>query len=466
MKIVLLSPKGPLYRHRTGIFGRTLRYKPLTLTTLAALVPDELNANLQLFDEGIQDVPPDIEADLVGMTVITGNATRAYELAGRFRARGCTVVLGGPHVTLAPDDAQPHADAVVVGYAEDTWPQLLRDFTAGRLKARYTQAPDLDLGGRPFPRRDLLPGSRYGTSAVFEAQRGCLHDCEFCVVPAAWGRRLYQKPVSDVMADIRRHGSRRVLFVDLNLYADRRYARALFEALVPLEVQWFGLVTTRFAEDQAMLELASRSGCRGVLMGLESIGRGALEACGKPFNHPDRYLQLVERLHEHGIALNACFVFGSDHDEPDVFRKTARFAVEAKIDLPRYAIVTPFPGPALYRRLDREGRILTRNWERYDGQHVVFQPAAMSVEELQRGTEEAWKATYRYRAIRRRLAGSPMAWPLRWAANLTYRRYARNLNRFYTCDAFFERERHPVRASARGLPEEENAASSLRSPVS
>src|SRR6266550_7538677 len=141
-KIALVSPKGPLYRHRGGIWRKSLRYQPLTLTTLAALIPPELRVDLQLFDEGIVDVPLDLDVDLVGLTVITGTAMRAYELADRFRKRGITVVLGGPHVTLIPDDAAPHADAVVVGYAEDSWPQLLRDFAAGQLQARYDQAPD------------------------------------------------------------------------------------------------------------------------------------------------------------------------------------------------------------------------------------------------------------------------------------------------------------------------------------
>src|SRR5438132_9986655 len=160
IKIALISPKGPLYRHRGGIWKKSLRYQPLTLTTLAALVPDDVPVELELIDEGIADVPLDLEADLIGLTVITGTAFRAYELADHFRQRGITVVLGGPHVTLIPDDAQSHADAIVTGYAEDSWPQLLRDFANGVLKTRYDQSPGLDLADRPFARRELLPGDR------------------------------------------------------------------------------------------------------------------------------------------------------------------------------------------------------------------------------------------------------------------------------------------------------------------
>lgn len=435
MRIVLISPKGPLYRHRGGIFKKSLRYMPLTLTTLAALVPEELGAEVRLIDEGIQEVDPAaVEADLVGLTVITGTAPRAYELAARFRERGIPVVLGGPHVTLIPEDAQGHADAVVAGYAEESWPELLRDFAAGRMRRRYDQRPGLSLAGMPFPRRDLLPRGSFITDDVFEATRGCIHKCDFCVVPSAWGQKPYQKPVEEVVADIRQKGARKLIFVDLNLIADRDYAARLFEALIPLKVQWYGLATVLLADDAHLLALAQRSGCKGILMGLESISRENLRDSKKGFNSPERYREVVERLHRHGIALQGCFVFGLDHDTPEIFLETARFAVEARIDLPRFAVVTPFPGTALYRRLESEGRILTRDWELYDGQHVVFQPARMTVEQLQRGIETAWKHAYSFPSIVKRLSASPSPLPVRIGTNLGYRFYAHNLHRFYNCD--------------------------------
>jgi radical SAM superfamily enzyme YgiQ (UPF0313 family) len=441
LKIALISPKGPLYRHRGGIWRKSLRYQPLTLTTLASLVPADLNAHIQLFDEGIADVPEDLNADLVGFTVITGTARRAYELSDRMRARGITTVMGGPHITLIPEDAQSHTDAVVTGYAEDTWPQLLRDFTAGRLQPRYTQSPNLSLADRPFPLRNALPSKRYLTNNVFEATRGCIHNCDFCVVPAAWGRTPLQKPVEDVVADIRQHGARRLIFVDLNIIADRDYALRLFTALIPLQLEWYGLATVLLGKDDELLSLAARSGCRGLLMGLESISPAALRASRKGFNSPGEYAGLVETLHRHRIALQGCFVFGLDDDTPDVFMKTARFAVEAGIDLPRFAVATPFPNTGLYKRLESEGRILTKNWEMYDGQHVVFQPKQMSVRELQLGIETAWKHVYSWRSIASRIRRSPAPWSVRLGTNLGYRFYAHRLNRFYTCDWILGRER-------------------------
>ena len=445
LRIALISPKGALYRHRGGIFRKSLRYQPLTLTTLAALVPGELNVELTLIDEGIADVPESLDVDLAGLTVITGTAPRAYELCARLRSRGVATVLGGPHVTLVPHDAQPHADSIVVGYAEDSWPALLRDFAAARLQPRYDQGPGLSLAKRPFPRRELLPRERFLTDNVFEATRGCVHDCEFCVVPSAWGRRPYQKPVADVVDDVRQHLAqgrpRQIIFVDLNLIADRAYAMELFGALAPLNVRWYGLATTLVGRDAALLDVLERSGCKGLLIGFESISPANLRESRKGFNRPEDYAELVSTLHRRGIAVQGCFTFGMDGDEPDVFERTARFATDARIDLPRFAIVTPFPGTPLHQRLSNEGRILTRDWSLYDGQHVVFQPKRMSVAELQAGTERAWRLAYGWRSIWTRLRSSPAPLHVRVGTNLGYRFYARNLHRFYNCDWMIESTR-------------------------
>ena len=265
MKIALLSPKGPLYRNRGGIFRKSLRYQPLTLTTLAALVPPELEPEFVLHDEGTGDIPLDLQADIIGITVITGSSTRAYEIADELRRRGQVVVLGGPHVTLMPDEAQLHADAICVGYAEESWPQLLRDFARGEMKPRYEQGADFQLTNLPFARRELMDGRNYLTQAVFEATRACAHNCEFCVAPSAWGRKQFQKPVAHVVEDIRRVGSRRILFIDLNLVSDPAYARELFTALIPLKVRWFGLSTSLIGRDPALMDLMAKSGCTGLL---------------------------------------------------------------------------------------------------------------------------------------------------------------------------------------------------------
>lgn len=436
MKVALISPKGPLYRNRGGILKKSLRYQPLTLTTLAALAPPELAIDFNLYDEGIQDVPLDLDVDMVGLTVITGSSKRAYELADHFRARGIKVVLGGPHVTLLPDEAGKHADAICVGYAEESWPQLLRDLAQDVMKPRYEQGHDFELnaGNLPFARRELLDGRSFLTQAVFEATRACAHDCEFCVVPTAWGRRQFQKPVGHVIQDIRRVGKKKIIFIDLNLVSDHDYAVELFEALVPLRIRWFGLATSLIGRKPELMQLMARSGCAGLLIGFETISSAGLRDVNKRFNDPALYGKLIADLHALGISIQGCFVFGGDSDTPDVFDETVQFIVDNAIDLPRFAILTPFPGTPLHARLEREGRILTKDWELYDGQHVVFSPKAMSPAELQAGHEKAWRDAYSYGSIARRLGVSRTQLPIAVMANLGYRYYAYHLETHYNCD--------------------------------
>ncbi|MFA5505584.1 MAG: radical SAM protein [Vulcanimicrobiota bacterium] len=434
MKVALISPRGPLYRHRSGIFGKSLRYAPLTLTTLAALVPPELEVELALYDEGIEEIPLDLQADLVGISAITGTASRSYQLAAQFRARGVPVVLGGVHPTLCPEEAAQHADCVVTGYAEESWPQVLRDFAGGAMASRYSQDPNLDLGGRPRPRRDLIDLSKYLTPHTVEATRGCIHHCRFCVVPSAWGRPR-QKPIPEVIQDIEMMNTSSVLFLDLNLIADEDYAKKLFRALIPLKLRWAGLATTKIAWDDELLRLASASGCSGLLIGFETVSMEALAESAKKFNNHQSYDLVIRKLHDAGIAIMGTFVFGFDADDRDIFARVSEFAVRTKIDLPRYAVLTPFPGTPLHRRLLSENRILTRDWELYDGQHVVYKPARMSPQELQQGVEWAWKETYSWANIARRLAGSRRMLLKAMAANLGYRFYGYNLDRFYTCGA-------------------------------
>lgn len=433
MRIALVSPRGPLYRHRTGIWKKSLRYAPLTLTTLASLVPPELNAEIVLMDEGIRDIDPEIDVDLVAISAITGTAPRSYELARHFQKRGIKVVIGGVHATLMPDEVMQHADCTVVGYAEETWPQLLRDFANGRMQKRYDQSPHLKLENLPIPRRDLLPSQHYITMHTIEATRGCIHKCDFCVVPSAWGRPL-QKPIGEVIADVRQMKPRKLIFLDLNLISDTDYAKELFRALTPLNVRWGGLATTMIAWDDELLDLAAQSGCAGLLLGFESLSDGALAESRKNFNARVEYKTVIEKLHARKIAIQGCFVFGFDDDDTDVFEKTAQFAIDTHIDLPRYAIMTPFPGTPLHARLASEGRILTTDWSYYDGQHVVYRPKRMTADELLRGTERAWKMTYSYRGIFQRLMGSRVQLPIAIPTNFGYRFYAHHLNKYYTCD--------------------------------
>jgi len=411
-----------------------MRYAPLTLTTLASLVPAEIPAEVLITDEGVEEIDLDrMEADLVGITAITGTAPRAYEIAARLRQRGTPVVLGGVHPTLMPEEAMQHADSTVVGYAEESWPQLLRDFIAGRMAPRYDQSPNLRLDNLPFPQRQLYNSGLVNVAHTIEATRGCIFQCEFCVVPSAWGKPL-QKPVADVVSDLRQMKAKRVIFLDLNLIADIAYAKELFTALVPLKIQWGGLATTTIAWDDELLDLAARSGCRGLLIGFESLHQESLDEARKAFNMRRDYREVVQKIRDRRIALMGCFVFGFDHDTLATFDQTVDFVMETKMDLPRYAIAVPFPNTGLHKRLKSQGRITTENWGLYDGQHVVFEPKHMTAAELLENTRRAWKKTYSYLSIWKRLSGSRTQLPIAIPANLGYRFYAYHLDTLYTCD--------------------------------
>ncbi len=449
MRIALVSPAGAMHRCTSGNFRKALRYAPLTLTTLAALAPDEIEAEIEIIDEGVQRIPDQIDADIVGITAITGTATRAYKLADRLRAQGLPVVLGGVHPTIMPDEAKAHADAVVVGYAEDTWPQLLRDFAAGRMKPLYEQRGAVSLTHRPFPRRDLLRANLYLTINSIQATRGCPNACDFCIIPRAWGRRQAFRPVADVVREIDFMGAKALCFLDPSPIENAAYAKELYRALIPLRLKWYGLSTVKIADDPELLDLCAKSGCRGLLLGFESLSQMELNQIGKPFNSPHKYIETVKRLHGRGIAVQGCFVFGFDTDDASMFGRTVEFVHKSGIDLPRYSVYTPFPQTDLFARLKAQGRILTEDWALYDSQHVVFQPALMSPDELESGLHWAWRQTYSLGSIFRRVLRSRCAPFVTLFANFGYRVYAERLPGF-TPDVVSESEAAPVarRASA------------------
>ncbi|MFA5147701.1 MAG: radical SAM protein [Candidatus Omnitrophota bacterium] len=427
MKVTLIMPRGALYRCGTGVFKRPIRYAPLTLTSLASLVPAEFNAEIEIFDEGVERIPETIKADLVGITAITGTSMRAYALADRLRRRGTTVVLGGVHPTLMPEEAMLHADSVVTGFAEESWPQLLRDFKNGTMKKRYEQSPRLSLENLPPPRRDLYDKKGYVTIHTVQATRGCVNSCDFCVVPVAWGRRMYFRPVEQVVDELRQIKSNDVLFVDVSPIEDKRYAKELFRAMIPLKKRWGSPCTMKITEDDELLDLAVKSGCRGLLIGFESVSQNTLKSMGKGFNYAERYKDQVKKLHDNGISIQACFVFGFDMDDKSVFKKTVEMVDKLKLDLPRYTVYTPFPGTPVYKKLEVENRIIEKDWSLYDAQHVVFRPALMTPEELQQGSYWAWRQSYSAGSIIKRLSGSPNIFPYGIPSNIAYKIYAKGL---------------------------------------
>jgi radical SAM superfamily enzyme YgiQ (UPF0313 family) len=422
MKILLIIPFGRIHRLRWPTII-SFREAPLTMTTLAALVPPELGASVRIADENVEAIPYHESFDLVGITCVTGTSLRAYEIADRFRNLGMTVVMGGIHVTICPDEAALHADAVVVGPAERNWPLLLREHKAGTLQKRYDDRYDPVLPGLPFAVRRWQKRLGYMTPNTVFATRGCKGTCDFCSVPAA-GVTWQTRPVKDVIDEIRSIKARRFVFNDVSLIEDREYARELFSALIPLKKVWGALCTARIGRDEELLDLMRKSGCVYLLIGFESVSGNALYDIRKRHNNPERYDALVSTLHDKKIVVQGCFIFGFDHDTLEVFDQTVEAVDNLKIDIPRYAVYTPYPGTALFKRLKQENRLLHENWYYYDTQHAVFRPKQMSPEQLDKGFIEAYRKTFRIRAVLRRSAAAMATHPaITFMGNCAYHIY-------------------------------------------
>jgi radical SAM superfamily enzyme YgiQ (UPF0313 family) len=355
---------------------------------------------------------------------------RCYKYADYFRKRGIRVGLGGVHPTMMPDEAAQHADFIMTGFSEQTWPQALYDFRDNCLKPRYAQNADYSIVGKPHPRRDLLKINKYITGNTVEAVRGCTLPCTFCAYPAAFGRTLHKRPVREVMSEIETFDGKIVLFPDVNLLAERSYAMELFKSMIPLKRHWFGLVTSAIGIDDEMIKLFRQSGCKGLLIGFESVSGQTQKFINKGVNRQADYAEVMKKLHDAGILIQGCFAFGGDDEDSDVFAQTVELADKIKIDLPRYSILTPFPGTRLYRDLEAQGRIIERNWAMYDVEHCVFRPKLMSKEQLETGIEWAWRQSYTFKSIVTRLAPFKVKPLISIGCNLGYRTYASKFKKF------------------------------------
>lgn len=424
MKILFVMPRSGLYKKGRG-FRKNLTYAPLTLTTLASLVPKELNAEMRIIDEGVEECNYDsLEPDIVCLTGITGHILRSYEIADGFRKRGVSVILGGVHSTLLPEEAKQHADAVVAGHAYRTFPQALMDWQKGGLKDFYKDDNPC-FENIPRPRRDLLNKRGYITINTTQAVFGCPCNCEFCVI-SVMKTGYHHRPIPEVIEEIKDLKSKLVFFLDPSPIEDKIYSKELYRQMIPLKINWMGLSTSKIIDDDELLFLADKSGCAGLLIGFESVSERSLKRMNKTFNSLEKHYRLVKELHKRNIAIMGCFVFGSDEDDKSVFKETVDFCLKTGIDLPRFTVYTPFPTTALFNRLKKEGRILTTNWSKYNCQNVVFQPNKMTADELADGLEYAWKECYKIKNIARRLVHSRSRLLYSTVANLGYRFYSQD----------------------------------------
>ncbi len=382
------------------------RVPNLALPILAGLSPN--NAEISFTDDLLTPIRLDKdlkEVDLVGITVLTKTAVRAYDIADAYRRKGIPVVLGGMHPTAVPEEAKEHADSVVLGEAEEIWPLVVEDAKAGNLKPFYRNDGYTDLSRMPTPRRDILPRKGYLPLDVVQVSRGCPFRCEFCTVQKFFGEAHRFRPVSDVIEEIRHLPHRWMMLNDDNIIGNLPYSKELLKALIPLKKKWFGQASLSGLKKVENVELLTKSGCVSLFIGFESLSKKNLVTAQKPQNDPTEYAEIIESLHRFGIAICGAFIFGFDEDDTSVFEETVAFAIKTKLFSAVFMILTPYPETTFYNRVKNEGRLTQDHWwllERQEDLAPYFLPMKMSAETLREGWKRAWKEFYSYPSIWRR----------------------------------------------------------------
>jgi radical SAM superfamily enzyme YgiQ (UPF0313 family) len=343
---------------------------------------------------------------VVGITVHLTFAERAYELARWYRSRGALVVLGGLHVLSCPEEAAAHADALAIGEGVQTWPEILRDAEAGALRPLYRGSYHRPYRQEPPPRRDLLPRWGFLTTTSLIATRGCHNRCGFCYLATDGLAMPYQvRDVEQVAAEFQADGQPYGVFIDNNLGSKPEYLRRLCRALRPLEKIWSAAVSIDVTDDPALVREMALAGCTGVFVGFESLADANLEEARKKTPRTADYARRVAILHDHGIQVNGSFLLGFDHDRGDVFARTVAWIEENRLECATFHILTPYPGTPLFRRMEAEGRLLHKDWSRYDTAHVVFRPKHLGVEELAEGYAWCYRRLFSHGSIWRRRPG-------------------------------------------------------------
>jgi len=432
MKILLVFPRimhgAATYKDKGSWSSILFGYPIITLPHIAAITPKKYDVSI--VNENYEDLDFNTDADLIGITCYTMTAPRVYEIADEFRRRGKKVVLGGYHPTAMPEEAKQHADSVILGEAELTWPEMLHDAEQGRLKPFYGPSNDFDMSIIPPIRRDLIRHNPI--MGAVQSTRGCPNQCEFCAIASFCKHGVKHRPVKNVVEEIKQMPNRFFVFHDPSITVNPSYARELFKELIKEKVNkdWVanGNANVLGRIDDEFLRLAEKSGCVEWFVGFESVSQASLNGIKKTVNKVEDFKRTIKRIHDFGMAVQGGIIFGFDEDTPDVFDLTLEKMHEWCMDAVEINILTPYPGTPLYDRLEREGRILTHDWERYNQVDVVFKPKNMTEKELYEGARRVAKRFYtipnimkrvaRIMMLTRKLAGIVPA-----GTNYTFRRY-------------------------------------------
>ena len=432
MNILLIFPRIEhgltTYRDKGSWTSILFGYPAITLPHIAAITPKE--HSVEIVNENYDDIDFDQDVDLVGITCLTMMAHRVYEIADEFRRRGKTVVLGGYHPSALPDEAKEHADSVVIGEAENVWSHLLKDLEKGKLKPFYKSEEEVDMSCIPPIRRDLI--KYMPLAGGVQSTRGCPHRCEFCAITSFYNHGMKHRPLKNVVEEIKQMPNKLFILHDPSLTANPKYARELFKELIRQKIHkgWLacGNANVLARADDEFLSLARKSGCVEWFVGFESVNQEALNRINKSCNKVKDFKKMIKRVHDYGMTVQGGIIFGFDEDTPDTFDATLKTINDWDLDILEAYILTPLPGTPLFDRLEKEGRILTKDWTKYNLVNAVFEPKNMTVDELHEGARYVAKEFYTVPRTLKRCAGIMMisksyAGLLPLGTNLSFRRY-------------------------------------------
>ena len=398
MKVLLVFPRiehgMSTFKDKGSWWSILFGYPIITLPHLAALTPRK--HDVKIVNENYDDIDFNEKVDLVGITSYTMTAPRAYEIADEFRKRGVKVILGGYHPTALPEEAKQHADSVILGLAENSWPRAVEDMEKGKLKPFYERDLDFDVEKIPPLRRDLIRHNPF--LGAIQTTKGCPHKCEFCAISSFCGSIVKQRPIKNVIEEIKNMPNKMFVIHDPHLTLNKKYAVELFKEMIRQKIKkkWVANGTTNVLAnaDEKFLKLARKAGCVEWFVGFESVNQEALNHINKKHNKVETFRTLIKNLHKFNMTVQGGIIFGFDEDTPDVFDATIETINSWDLDVLEVNILTPYPGTRLFDRLEKEGRILTKNWSLYNQVDVVFQPKNLTPKELREGARKVAKEFY------------------------------------------------------------------------
>lgn len=403
MKKILLVQPSPYDGNHKPIKKKKLYFVGLAMPLLAAMMPEGWETEIAL--EIIEDVPMDTDADLIGISTMGHGVLRSIDLAKEFRKRGKTVILGGYMASIMPEEAMKYCDALVVGDAELVWDRVLKDFEKGELKRVYEKALEEGVLSTPPPRFDLIRNKNIGDFLPVQAGRGCPNTCSFCSVACLYEGRYIKKPLEEVVRDIRQIkdlGFKKILLLDDNIFSDRIYLHKLLKRIKKMDIEWMSQCDIRIGLEDELLKELRDSGCTSLSFGLESISRESLIAMNKGWANPQGYSKLIGNIQSYGIDVSTEMVVGGEGDSLESIRRTKDFIEENKISVPRFYILTPFPGTRFFRQIEKQDRFVNHDIYSFDGTKAVYKPANMTADELTKAYWDLYRSLFTLKSIFKR----------------------------------------------------------------